>query len=352
VLLAVWLCVGLGGAEPVVSNVRAAQRVGKLAVEISYDVAAADGDKVVVSVEMSEDGGQTYVELARGVTGDVGRGVTAGTNKRVVWEPDEAWLGRSLSNLRFRVSAAGCRPVAGMVWIPPGTFTMGSPPKEVNRQVEEGPQTEVRLTKGFWLGKHEVTQGEWVEVMGSNPSYCKGDPNLPVEQVSWEEAMEYCRKLTEREREAGRLPEGYEYGLPTEAQWEYACRAGTKSATGYGERLSSSQANFDGRYPYNGGAKGPNLGKTAKVGSYAPNGWGLYDMHGGLLEWCSDWYGGNLPGGSVRDPRGRSSGSLRVLRGGSWNFDGRYCRSAYRAGLVPGRRSSNLGFRLALVPVP
>jgi formylglycine-generating enzyme required for sulfatase activity len=182
-LVVAWCAWAVEAGEPVVSNVRAAQRVGTLAVEISYDVAAADGDKLVVSVAMSEDGGQAYVELVSGVTGDVGRGVTAGTNKRVVWEPDAAWLGRSLSQLRFRVSATGCQPVAGMVWIPPGTFTMGSPPKEVDRQVDEGPQTEVTLTKGFWLGKHDVTQREWAELMGSNPSHFKGDPDLPVEPV-------------------------------------------------------------------------------------------------------------------------------------------------------------------------
>jgi formylglycine-generating enzyme required for sulfatase activity len=351
-LAAAWWAWPVEAGEPVVSNVRATQRVGRLAVEISYDVAAADGDKLEVNVAVSEDGGQTYAELANGVTGDVGRGVAAGTNKRVVWEPDEAWLGRSLSQLRFRVSTTGCRPVAGMVWIPPGRFTMGSPPKEADRREDEGPQTEVTLTKGFWLGKHEVTQREWLEVMGSNPSHFKGGPDLPVDTVSWDEATGYCKKLTERERVAKRLPEGYEYCLPTEAQWEYACRAGTKSATAYGERLSSSQANFDGRYPYNGGAKGPYLGKTAKVGSYAPNGWGLYDMHGNVREWCLDRYEHELPGGSVSDPRGPWSGSYRVRRGGSWIFNGRNCRSAYRLRDVPGYQSDDLGFRLALVPVP
>jgi formylglycine-generating enzyme required for sulfatase activity len=244
--------------------------------------------------------------------------VEPGVGKRVVWKAGARWLGGAATRVQFEVRAEDRYSVEGMVWIPPGTFVMGSPAGEVDRQGDEGPATEVVLTKGFWLGKHEVTQREWEGVMGSNPSQFKGDPDLPVEKVSWGEAMEFCRKMTVRERGAGRLPKGYEYSLPTEAQWEYACRAGTRSATAFGDALSSTQANFDGNYPYNGGAKGPYLGKTAKVGSYAPNGWGLYDMHGNVWEWCLDWYSDKLPVGSVTDPRGPSSGSYRVKRGGGW----------------------------------
>jgi len=234
-----------------------------------------------------------------------------------------------------------------MVWIEPGSFLMGSPAEERERAVEEGPQTRVTLTKGYWMGKHEVTEEEWTAVMGRNPSKFKGEADLPVENVSWEEAIAYCRKLTERERRAGRLPAGYEYNLPTEAQWEYACRAGTTGATAFGESLSSTQANFDGNYSYAEGSKGPNLGRTAKVGSYAPNAWGLSDMHGNVAEWCLDWYG-SYRGGSLTDPTGARQGSFRVIRGGYWNSYARYCRSAQRIIIIPTYRYDYFGFRPVL----
>jgi formylglycine-generating enzyme required for sulfatase activity len=352
VLLAGWGCVLLQGADPVVSNVRAEQRAGTLAVDLTYDVADAGNGEMMVSVTVSVDGGKTSETLGSGLSGDVGGGVTPGTGKRAVWEAGVEWLGHRWTNVQFRVRAVRFVPVIPMVWVAPGTFRMGSPAGEVDRRKDEGPATDVTLSQGFWLGKYEVRQREWVEVMGSNPSQFKGDPDLPVETVSWGEATEYCRKLTVRERAARKLSQRYEYGLPTEAQWEYACRAGTKSATAHGERLSSSQGNFNGEYPYNGGAKGPYLNKTAKVGSYAPNGWGLHDMHGNVWEWCLDWYEDELPGGNVTDPRGADSGSDRVNRGGSWDYVGRDCRSASRSGRAPGYRNAILGFRLALVAVP
>jgi hypothetical protein len=183
---------------------------------------------------------------------------------------------------------------AGMVWIPPGTFTMGSPANEPGGDGTERPQTVVTLTKGFWLGRYEVRQREYVALVGSNPSEDPADLGRPVESVSWNDAVAYCAKLTARERSAGRLPAGHEYRLPTEAQWEYACRAGTTTATAFGNSLSSTQANFDGSYPYSEGAYGPYLGRTTKVGSYSPNAWGLYDMHGnvhdmvfGLVRWVT-----------------------------------------------------------------
>jgi len=219
-----------------------------------------------------------------------------------------------------------------MIWVEPGTFMMGSPVSEPNRRSDET-QHEVTLTKGFWLGKYEVTQSQWREVMGTSPSLFAGD-NLPVEQVSWEDAMSFCAKFTEQESGAARLPAGYIYSLPTEAQWEYACRAGTTTATAYGDSLSSTQANFNGTYPYNGGVSGPYLGKTTNVGSYAANAWGFHDMHGNVYEWCHDWYGDYSD--SATDPVGPISGADRVRRGGGWLSLGRYCRSAGRTGLAPG----------------
>ena len=164
----------------------------------------------------------------------------------------------------------------------------------------------------------------------------------PVVGVSWNDVIAYCKWLTEQERQSGRLPVDYEYGLPTEAQWEYACRAGTTTATAFGNSLSSRQANFNGNYPYGGASKGPYLERTSDVGNYQPNGWGFYDMHGNVWEWCHDWYGAY--GGDVRDPTGPPSGSNRVVRGGSWNGDGGYCWSANRGGSTPSNRNSRAGF--------
>jgi formylglycine-generating enzyme required for sulfatase activity len=242
-----------------------------------------------------------------------------------------------------------------LVWIEPGTFTMGSPSTELDSADGERPQTVVTLNNGFWMGKYEVTQEEYQAVMGKNPSFFTGDPKRPVEQVTWIDATNYCAKLTDRERLENRLPAGYVYRLPTEAEWEYACRAGTTTPIGIGDgiSLSSTQANFDGRYPYGGAAQGPDLQQTTAVGSYATsaNAWGLYDMHGNVFEWCLDWNGA-YPGGNVIDWRQTSAGSFRVLRGGSWEGRGKYCRSAFRYFHLPDDPISDYGFRVVLAPGP
>lgn len=220
-----------------------------------------------------------------------------------------------------------------LVPIPAGSFLMGS---DDQSRTDERPVTRVTLRE-FWLAQTEVTQAQWKAVMGSAPSFFKGD-TLPVETVSWEEAMEFCRKVTERERAAGRLPTGMEYTLPTEAQWEYACRAGT---------TSDHAGDLDAMawYTTNGGSS------THRVATKRPNAWGLYDMHGNVWEWCRDWYG-NYPGGSVTDPAGAASGSRRVNRGGSWGYEAGDCRSANRSRFSPDFRTLNLGFRPALISVP
>jgi sulfatase modifying factor 1 len=238
----------------------------------------------------------------------------------------------------YRIPGVGLE----MIQVPAGEFLMGSPSSEKDRDDDEV-QHRVRLTQPFWLGKFEVTQEQWKAVMGSNPSDFKGG-DLPVENVSWEDAMEFCHKLNQMDNNR---PSGYVYKLPTEAQWEYACRAGTTTATAFGDSLSSREANFDGNYPYAGAAKGLDLAKTTPVGIYSPNAWGFYDMHGNVYEWCADWYG-DYPAGSVVDPSGPSSGTDRVLRGGSWVSNGRSCRSANRNRDYPGDRYDGLGFRPSL----
>ena len=222
-----------------------------------------------------------------------------------------------------------------MVRIPPGSFVMGSPRGGGD---DERPVTRVTLTTAFSLGKTQVTQRSWMAVMGSNPSAFKGE-SLPVERVSWDDAMEFCRKLTTLERSAGRLPSGYVYTLPTEAQWEYACRAGTT-----GDYAGEVQAMA---------WSAENSGDTTHVvATKQANAWGLHDMHGNVWEWCADWYADKLPGGSVSDFKGAASGSNRVNRGGSWGIDAADCRSAVRLGYSPGNRGGSLGFRLALSSVP
>ena len=224
-----------------------------------------------------------------------------------------------------------------MLWCKPGTFTMGSPKSEEDRELFGTDETQhtVTLTKGFWLGKHEVTQTQWQSIMKSNPSEYKG-ANHPVEKVSWKDATAFCYMLTERERNAGRLPVGWAFALPTEAQWEYACRAGTKTAYSFGAAITEKQVNIK-----------RNIGKSTSVGSYPANAWGFHDMHGNVWEWCHDWYGKD-PTGSVTDPMGPASGSLRVKRGGSWRSRGHFLRSARRSHDTPGLRRYYLGFRVAL----
>lgn len=243
----------------------------------------------------------------------------------------------------FRVvkRAGTLQPVAGMVPIPAGTFTMGSPPGEVGRNADEGPQTHVTLTKAFWLGRHKVTQAEYQSVLGVNPSNWVGE-DLPVERVSWNDAVAYCEQLTQREREAGRLPPGWEYRLPTEAQWEYACRAGTTT------RFSFGDADADlGKYAW---YDANSSGRTHPVGQKSSNPWGLSDLHGDVWEWCADLYG-PYRGGSVTDPTGLGTGFYRVVRGGAWNTGARDCRSAVRDWYFPLRTYRFIGFRVALVPV-
>ncbi len=238
--------------------------------------------------------------------------------------------------------------VPRLVWIAPGTFTMGSPDSEQDRNPSEGPQTVVTLTRGFWMSQRETTQAEYQSVMGLNPSGFIVDPQRPVESVSWYDAANYCRKLTKRERAAGRLPTGYAYRLPTEAEWEYACRAGTTTRFSFGDDPDYTHL---GDYAW---YFGNSAGQTHPVGQKLPNAWGLYDMYGNVWEWCQDFYSNSLPGGSVTDPQGANSGARSVVRGGCWlAFSGltySWLRSACRGGEYSYHPASGIGFRPVLAP--
>ena len=235
--------------------------------------------------------------------------------------------------------------------IPAGTFLMGSPANEVKRRDNEV-QHEVEITKPFYLGIHPVTQGQYKKVMLENPSYFTkdngGGPNHPVEQVSWEDATEFCRNLSEKseEKRLGRV-----YRLPTEAEWEYACRGGATSSKPFhfGDTLSMAQSNFADRYPYGGDAKGQYMDRTTAVGSYQANAFGLFDMHGNVWECCADWFG-SYPTQPGKDPVGPATGQGRVLRGGSWAVSGHSCRSACRCADSPRYRGFNIGFRVVCSP--
>lgn len=270
--------------------------------------------------------------------------------------------------------------------IPAGTFRMGSPYHEPGRGANEGPQTVVTISRPFWLGRTPVTHGQWKALMGSDLTgqaqkasasdndfiqlLARCDDATAMYFVNWHEAMAFCARLNARARAEGSLPAGYEFTLPTEAQWEYACRAGTTGAH-YGETgftLSGPALDAIAWYAGNSGVAydGPPWGAIVAVGKPAanarsgprqvggkqPNAWGLYDMLGNVRQWCRDFPADQLPGGSVTDPTGPATGSDRVVRGGSWHSDPENCRAATRAWSSPDCRLQFIGFRVALAPIP
>jgi len=226
----------------------------------------------------------------------------------------------------------------------PGRFLMGSPENEPERESfgSDETQHEVTLTHGFWLAETACTQAFWQAVMGNNPSGFNDDPQNPVETVSWQDAQTFIARLNEW------VP-GLAARLPSEAEWEYACRAGTTTPFSFGQNITPEQVNYDGNYPYAGGRKGQYREKTVPVKTLPPNPWGLYEMHGNVWEWCQDWFGDYDPT-PQQDPPGPLEGQTRVLRGGPWIDLGRNVRSAIRDGDGPDSRGSSLGFRLALGP--
>ena len=227
-----------------------------------------------------------------------------------------------------------------MLWVEPGTFTMGSPTSEAGRSTNET-EHNVTLTKGFYLGKYEVTQAQYEAVMTGNtdslsatPSQYGGNPNRPVEKVSWADAQIFLTRLNAQQ--SANIPAGWSYVLPTEAEWEYACRAGTTTAYSWGNTIATSNANYSSS----------GLNQTSDAGNYAANPWGFFDMHGNVWEWTADAWG-NYATGAQTDPfNGGASGSARVIRGGSWNFDGTSLRSARRSDNAPSNRYDRIGFRV------
>ncbi|MBM3989324.1 MAG: formylglycine-generating enzyme family protein [Planctomycetes bacterium] len=251
------------------------------------------------------------------------------------------------------VTFSGGPCAAGFVAIQPGTFQMGSNAANGAPYYNEygwspQPVHAVTISYPYWMGSKEVTQAQYAALMGSNPSYFGGNPNFPVEQVSWFNARAYCAALTAQQAALGTVPAGYEYRLPTEAEWEYACRAGTTTEFNTGASLVCNQARFWYSYHSNPFCNNSPYG-TGPVGSYAPNAWGLYDMHGNVREWCLDSVA-NYPAGAVTDPF-VTGGPDRVVRGGSWGYGSGDCRSAYRDYGDPGHAGDNIGFRVVLAPV-
>jgi formylglycine-generating enzyme required for sulfatase activity len=261
---------------------------------------------------------------------------------------------------RFYRSAVFAAPT-NLVFIPPGTFMMGSPSNEVDREpipgIVEGPQTAVTISKGFWMGKYQVTQGEYLALIGTNPSLFNGDRSgdsppfnqnygtdltRPVEQVSWYNVTYYCAQLTQSERASGRISTNSVYRLPTEAEWEYACRAWTSTRFSYGDDPGYTNLTQYAWFDVNSG------GMTHPVGQKLPNPWGLYDMHGNVPEWCQDWYA-PYPGGIALDPQGPATGSIRTARGGTWFRTASNLRSAWRNAASPDGVGA-AGFRVVLAP--
>jgi formylglycine-generating enzyme required for sulfatase activity len=224
-----------------------------------------------------------------------------------------------------------------MVKIPGGTFLMGSPKSEEGHRDSESPQHSVTIAP-FYMGKFAVTQAQYQAVMGDNPANFKGDQR-PVERVSWHDAIAFCQKLSEKT--------GNHYRLPSEAEWEYACRAGTTTPFYFGETITSDLVNFNGGFTYGAASKGICRGTTTEVGSFPPNEFGLYDMHGNVWEWCADRWHGNYKGAPIDGNAWMDGDSnYRLLRGGSWYFNPADCRSAIRNFDSPDSRDLNLGFRV------
>jgi len=415
-----WCCFAFGlllswsaWSEPVVSDIVCAQREGTKLVDITYNLADAADACFAVSIRISQDAGVTWDVPCTSVSGNgIGLEVTPGIGKSIVWDAGADWNRQWSDQMQVEItaiispatsekylvidlsagSAATSYPVSFLAevpdggWtdeykttklvlrrVPAGNFTMGSPEGEEGREANCESQHQVTLTKYFYVGVFEVTQKQWALVMDawpswfSNPSYRDA---RPVEKVSYTDIRGSdlgrgwpVNNAVDADSFMGllRAKTGLVFDLPTEAQWEYACRAGTETALNSGKNLTNEKncPNMAavGRYVYNGGAisaleRDTSIG-TNKVGSYTPNSWGLYDMHGNVSEWCLDkWSGGNYhyPTEPVIDPKGEDVGSYRAIRGGGFKVWARYCRAAVRDRRDEWYDTHDIGFRLVMVP--
>ncbi|MFM6038176.1 MAG: SUMF1/EgtB/PvdO family nonheme iron enzyme, partial [Sphaerospermopsis kisseleviana] len=247
-------------------------------------------------------------------------------------------IDRSNASARYYEEDLGNGVILEMVEIPGGTFMMGSPESEEGSDDSERPQHQVTIPS-FFIGKYQLTQAQYQAIIGSNPSGFKGDKR-PVENVSWNEAVKFCERLSEKT--------GKTYRLPSEAEWEYACRAGTTTPFYFGESITPDLVNYDGNHPYSSAPKGIYREQTTDVGSFPPNAFGLYDMHGNVWEWCLDDWVDNYNNAPTDGSAVTSKTESNRLRGGSWFFVARLCRSAYRVSYTRGGRGGDLGFRVVV----
>lgn len=353
-ILCAGLCVGAltvwqASAQPllpIVTNVAALWDPKSLRMEVVYDIIAADGRKAVfVFAEISWNNLTNWGISVCSLSGDAGM-VAPGKSKKLAWDASSVatQAGTNIPNIRlFAVDvgdygnparapagASNAPPSPNLVWIGPGKF---------NSQ-----RGCVSLSKGFWMGRFEVTQAEYQSVMGRNPSRFRGNNNRPVEQVSWFDAVRYCEVLTVRTRRTGRLDTNWSCRLPTAAEWEYACGAGATTTYSFGENSGGNSMGGYGWYNRNSG------GETREVGSRVPNRWGLYDMYGNVEEWCRDWRGVPVRG-DVIDPKGPVFGSRRVIKGGSWMGHAASCIGAFYSCNFPSAHADRHGFRVVLAPV-
>jgi formylglycine-generating enzyme required for sulfatase activity len=247
-------------------------------------------------------------------------------------------INRRDESAKYFIEDLGNGVTLEMVEIPGGTFIMGSPENEAERSSDESPQHQVTVPS-FFIGKYELTQAQYQAITGNNPSYFKGN-NRPVEQVSWNDAVTFCEKLSQKTQK--------NYRLPSEAEWEYACRAGTTTPFYFGDNITPDLVNYNGNYPYESALKGKYRQQTTDVGTFPPNAFGLYDMHGNVWEWCEDDWHENYLNAPIDGSawNSRSGIDKKLLRGGSWSFDARYCRAAARNWFSRVFRYLNYGFRV------
>ena len=312
-----------------IDNVRAEQDGKKI--NIYYNITGAkSGQTFMIKLYCSTNGGQTWGSPLYYVSGDVGKNISGGYNKHIFWDvlSEREKLAGDRICFEIRATSTGSDD---MVFIKGGCFNMGS-----NDYDDEKPIHEV-CVDDFYIGKYEVTQKQWREIMGSNPSNFKNCDNCPAEQVSWNDVQEFIKKLNQKK--------GQNYRLPTEAEWEYAARGGVKTIHVSSQTKYSGSNNIGDVAWY-----GDNAGKkTHIVGNKRANELGIYDMSGNVWEWCSDWYGSGYYKNSPRNnPKGASSGTFRVRRGGGWSYNARSCRVAHRNDFTPDYANNRLGFRLAL----